>query len=64
MLTVRVLILWVAVAGLSFVIYSLIVKRFFSADARERRRRRRNYARAISRKRGAVVKLAVKVPRS
>lgn len=38
----------------------LLLRRHFSAEARERRRRERSHGRVVSRKRGPWVKLAVK----
>ncbi len=60
MITKGTLLLWLTM-GLA--IYGLwhAWKRFFSLEARERRRRRRNYSRAVSRRHGPTVKLAVKV---
>jgi len=61
--TVNLLFLvFTVVAGLS--IWALCGPRVFSAESRDRRRRRRNYRKVVSRKRGPAVRLAVNLARS
>jgi hypothetical protein len=62
MLTFGTLVLWAAVALTAYGLYHA-GKRFFSPGARERRRRRRNYSRPVSRRHEPSVKLAAKVDR-
>ena len=38
----------------------LLLRNFFGPEARERRRRRKNYGRVVSKERGPMIKLAVK----
>ncbi|HXP60500.1 MAG TPA: hypothetical protein VN829_08420 [Dongiaceae bacterium] len=63
MLTTQVLILWLAVALVGAGAWQLLGKRLFSGPARDFRRRRRNYGRVASRRRGPTVRLAVRVAR-
>jgi peptidoglycan/LPS O-acetylase OafA/YrhL len=53
---------WVVV-GVAAILLAFAVISYFSPEARERRRRRKNYGRVISRARGPVVQLRVNVPR-
>lgn len=63
MLTFEVLVFWLAAAVVGFAAWQLVLRRFFSNDARERRRRRRNYGRTVSDRERPTVKLAAKVKR-
>ena len=51
-------------AMIGFGLWELIGKRAFSAENRDRRRRRRNYRRVVSRRRGPSVRLAVHTGRA
>lgn len=60
MVTTETLFFWLVVALIGTALWQLLGKRFISFDARERRRRSRNYGRTVSRRRGATVRLAVR----
>jgi hypothetical protein len=62
MLTFGNLTFWLVTALASMAVWQLLGKHLFSAGARERRRRNRNYGRVVSRRHRPTVRLAVRVP--
>ena len=63
MMTTESLVFWVAVALVGTAAWQFFGKRVFGVEARERRRRSRSYGRAVSRRRGPGVRMAVRVAR-
>ena len=52
---------WLFLGALGLVLGWLIVRRFFSPDAMQRRRRARSHGSVVSKKQGVSVRLAVKM---
>ena len=63
MISAGTLILWTVFALVAFAAWHLVGKPFFSAESRERRRRRRNHRPAVRKGSGPAVKLAARVDR-
>jgi hypothetical protein len=64
MLTTQVLVFWLVIALVGAGAWQSLGKRFLTGEARDFRRRRRNYGRVASRRHSPTVKLAVRVARS
>ncbi len=64
MLTTQFLLVCGVVAMAGFGVWELLGKRVLSAENRDRRRRRRNYRRVVSKRRGPTVRLAVNASRA
>ena len=64
MLTTGTLIFWLTLALLAGAAWHWLGKCLFSDEARDRRRRQRNYGKVASRRHGPGVKLAVRLGRS
>ena len=64
MMTTETLIFWMGVALLGTAAWQFAGKRLLGFEARERRRRSRSYGRAVSRRRGPGVRMAVRVART
>jgi hypothetical protein len=63
MLTTGTLILWLVMALLGTAAWQLFGKIWLGSQARDRRRRQRNYRRVVSRRQRPTVRLAVNVGR-
>jgi hypothetical protein len=63
MLTFEVIVFWLVAGVVCFAVWQFLLRKLFSAPARERRRRQRNYGRTVSERDGPTVKLAAKVKR-
>ncbi len=55
---------WIFLGGLGLILGWIMLRRHFSGEAKERRRRARSHGPVVSRKQGVSVRLAVKEGRS